>query len=290
MQAFDEGRKRINDLPLAVQCLLMSGAEPQNRWPRLHYHEYIELLYPVKGDYEVNLNGEVYQLPENSMFIINAGEPHATFAKSHDRALFCIKFLPQVLYSSEQTVTEMEYSVPYVFENLGRERVFFKEFLSETFIPKSFDSIMQEHEQKRFGYELAIRSEVLRIFSFVIRYWYESGGEAELQINAETAAVISKARRYVDEHFAEADLSSAAKVCSLSYSHFSRVFNGAMKMSFPDYVNLIRVNRSMQLLSTTEQSITDIALLCGFSSTSYYIHVFKKYKNISPNNFRRMLR
>ena len=76
MQAFDEGRKKVNNLPLAVQCLLMNGNEPQKKWPRLHYHDYIELLYPVKGDYEVNLNGTVHQMPEGSVFIINAREQH----------------------------------------------------------------------------------------------------------------------------------------------------------------------------------------------------------------------
>ena len=253
----------------------MNGNEPQKRWPRLHYHDYIELLYPVKGDYEVNLNGTVHQMPEGSVFIVNAGEQHATFAKTGDRSLFCIKFLPQVLYSSEQTVTEMEQTIPFVFKNFGVQRCFLKDELAGTGVPEVFREIIEENAEQRFGYELAIRSGVLKTFSWIIRFWLE---------------LIARVKEYVEQNLADVTLSEVARVCGLSYSYLSRTFKRVAQMSFSDYVNLARVNSSMKLLATTDRNITDIALTCGFSSTSYYIYTFKKLKNISPNSFRKMMK
>ena len=291
IQPFDEGRKVINNIPMSVECLLLNGTAPQMRWGRPHYHEYIELLYPIKGDYQVDLNGETVDMPERSMFIINTCEPHTTLAVSPgERSLFCIKFMPQVLYSSEQTVTEMEYTIPYVFENMGQRRVFPEEILKNTFVPDAFNNIISEHAEKRFGYELAIRSEVLKVFAWIIRYWHDESEQGIPDISGSTAEAIVKARNYVNLNFADATLSEAADECNLSYSYFSRIFNKAMKMSFSDYVNTVRVNYSMKLLATTDQSITDIALSCGFSSTSYYIQTFRKLKNISPNKFRKMFK
>ncbi len=289
MQAFDEGRKKVNNLPLAVQCLLMNGNEPQKRWPRLHYHDYIELLYPVKGDYEVNLNGTVYPLPEGSMFIINAGEQHTTFAKSSDRSLFCVKFLPQVLYSSEQTVTEMEQTIPFVFENFGSKRCFLKEELADTGIPEVFKEIIKENTEQRFGYELAIRSDVLKIFAWVIRFWHENGTGEQAE-KTKGLELISKVKEYIHQNLSDVTLYDVAKMCGLSYSYLSRTFKRVAQMSFSDYVNFARVNASMKLLATTDRNITDVALTCGFSSTSYYIYTFKKLKNISPNGFRKMMK
>lgn len=290
MQAINEGRKIENNIPMSVQCLLMSGEAPQEKWAAPHYHEYIELLYPVRGDYQVNLNGEIFDMPENSMFIINSGEPHATFARSCDRSLFCIKFMPQVLYSSEQTVTELEQTVPYVFENAGQKRVFFKDELVSTVVPQTFGNIIKENAERRFGYELTIRSDVLKIFAWIIRYWHENTSEQGIEISRKEASVMAGVRRYVEDNLLDATLTLAAKNCGLSYSYLSRTFKKAAKMSFCDYVNLARVNASMKLLATTDQSITDIALNCGFSSTSYYIYTFKKLKNISPNKFRKMFK
>ena len=267
----------------------MNGNEPQKRWPRLHYHDYIELLYPVKGDYEVNLNGTVHQMPEGSVFIINAGEQHATFAKSGDRSLFCIKFLPQVLYSSEQTVTEMEQTIPFIFEKFGVQRCFLKDELADTGIPEVFREIIKENTEQRFGYELAIRSGVLKVFSWVIRFWHEHGA-GDTAEKTKGLELIARVKEYVEQNLADVTLSEVARVCGLSYSYLSRTFKRVAQMSFSDYVNFARVNASMKLLATTERNITDIALTCGFSSTSYYIYTFKKLKNISPNSFRKMMK
>ncbi len=289
MQAFDEGRKTVNNLPLAVQCLLMSGKNPSGRWSRLHYHEYIELLYVVKGHYQVNLNGAIHEMPQGSMFIINSGEQHTTLPKTEEYSLFCIKFMPQVLYSSEQTVTEMEHTIPYVFKNLGAKRCFDKDMLDDAGIHKTFQNIIKEDSEQRFGYELAIRSDVLKIFAWIIRFWHETGASDTAEKGG-NAKIIAKVKEYVEQNLADASLVSAASVCGLSYSYLSRLFKRSAKMSFSDYVNLQRVNASMKLLATTDRNITDIALTCGFSSVSYYIYIFKKLKNISPNGFRKMFK
>ena len=52
---FDEGIKKQNDLPLSVQCLIMPLTTMLPKWGRLHYHDYIELLYTVKGNVSVNV-------------------------------------------------------------------------------------------------------------------------------------------------------------------------------------------------------------------------------------------
>lgn len=291
---FDEGIKQVNNHPLPIDCLIMSHQkQPQTlsapySWEVLHYHKYIELLYTVEGEYEVNISGEVHRMPEGHMMIINAEELHATRPLAARNTEICIKFIPQVLFSSEQTVTEMEYSIPYVFENFGYQRNFDAKQLAATFLPEAFARVRQEQTEKAFGYELAIRAEVLRIFAWIIRFWHEQAGKEDIPAHRESE-IIRKAREYVQAHYAEATLAAAAEHCCLSYSYFSRLFMRCMKMRFSQYVNLVRVNQSMKELALTDKSITEIALSCGFSSTSYYIQTFRQLKNTSPNQFRKSL-
>ena len=58
-QTVDEGLRVINNIPLPVDCLIMSNRGNPGSWDnrRMHYHEYIEILYPLKGDFDVMLNG-----------------------------------------------------------------------------------------------------------------------------------------------------------------------------------------------------------------------------------------
>ena len=289
--AKNEGLRRVNNIPLPIECLLMPSVGIREHWHIPHYHEYIELLYVLEGAYEVKLNGSVIRLPSHTMLIIQPGEPHTTRPVAGKQTLLCIKFLPQVLYSSEQSVTELEYTIPYVFEQFSNCRCFGPELLENTFIPQAFQEICAEKQENGFGYDLALRAQVLRIFLWIMRYWHKNAGSPSFAApNSNAAALLCRAREYVKENYATATLADAAKECGLSYGYFSRLFNTYMKMSFSDYVNLVRVNHSMQLLASTDVSITEIALECGFSTTSYYIQIFKKHKSISPNRFRKLFR
>lgn len=289
--ALDEGIRTRNNIPMPIECLLSHSKGIQSTWNMPHYHDYIELLYIFDGAYEVKVNGAIETLPRHSMFIIPAGEPHVTRRITEDHLVVCIKFLPQVLYSSEQSVTELEYSIPYVFGNLSQCRKFDFQALAGTGIHEAFQRVREETENQGFGYELAQRAYVLQIFLWVLRQWHKEAGGPELAVpNRDIAARLYKAREFINENYATVTLASAAQSCGLSYGYFSRVWSTYMQVRFSDYVNQVRVNQTMLLLASTDESITQIALGAGFSTTSYYIQTFRKYKSISPNRFRKLFR
>ena len=53
-----------------------------------------------------------------------------------------------------------------------------------------------------------------------------------------------------------------------------------------DYVNFYRIERASYLLEDHERSITDVGLECGFLESSYFTKVFRRYKNMSPKQWR----
>ena len=59
-----------------------------------------------------------------------------------------------------------------------------------------------------------------------------------------------------------------------------------MQRNFSEYVNLVRVSKAEHLLCTTDDTITDIALAAGFSTTSYFIQQFQHFKHTTPKKFR----
>ena len=53
-----------------------------------------------------------------------------------------------------------------------------------------------------------------------------------------------------------------------------------------EYLNQYRINRAAEMLLGTDESIEDIAYDCGFNDISYFIKLFKRYKNKTPLKYR----
>lgn len=94
--------------------------------------------------------------------------------------------------------------------------------------------------------------------------------------------------RYIEEHYTDPDLSvdKIATIFHISNSYFSRMFHEICNLSFPEYVNELRLNYSAQLLQTTNLNVKEIAARSGFSGVSYFGAQFKKKYGVSPSVFR----
>ena len=283
---FYEGIFRNDNGPIPVQCLIQPS-QHEGIWWRPHYHEYIELLYPLEGEYEIRVGGDIVLLSTQSLLVIRSGEPHCTRGTGTRQTLLCIKVLPEVLYGTG-LADSAEMAISLVEERFSRRRMFDRETLSGTCVPDALTAAYRECQENRFGSELILRAEIQRVFLWVARFWYEAAGAPPLTLPRPGAtAALRQVRDYVREHYATANLRDAAALCGLSYGYLSRLFGKWMNMSFSAYVNHVRVNRSLRLLVSTDMSITQIASELGFSSTSHFILAFRKDHGLSPDKYRR---
>ncbi|MCC8137722.1 MAG: AraC family transcriptional regulator [Clostridiales bacterium] len=81
-------------------------------------------------------------------------------------------------------------------------------------------------------------------------------------------------------------LETVADVAGFSKYHFSRIFKECSGYNFYDYLCLLRIKAAENLLMSKEHSITEVALLSGFSSLSTFNRMFKKKKGCTPSEYR----
>ena len=58
-----------------------------------------------------------------------------------------------------------------------------------------------------------------------------------------------------------------------------------MKVNFKQYLNKLRINHALEIMKDTTLSITEVAMQCGFSDSTYFSKVFKKYTGKSPLDY-----
>ena len=96
--------------------------------------------------------------------------------------------------------------------------------------------------------------------------------------------VIDYLRDHLDKPLKLEDL---AKVACFSEYHFHRVFGAMTGETLNDFTNRLRLEKAARLLRYSEQSLTDIALDCGFSSSATFSRAFRTGYDTSPSQFRK---
>jgi AraC family transcriptional regulator len=85
-------------------------------------------------------------------------------------------------------------------------------------------------------------------------------------------------------------LSTIANAVHLHQASFSRAFKQSTGLSPHHYLLIHRVNRAKEMMKDDpDRSLTDIALACGFSSSSQFSIVFKRIVGKRPRQYRNSL-
>lgn len=101
--------------------------------------------------------------------------------------------------------------------------------------------------------------------------------------------LINKTEDYIEINLdKQITLSDAAKNVNFSEYHFHRLFSKYSNETLKQFITRIKMERSaIYLAVNSEISITEIAFMYGYNSSSSYNKAFKKHYGMSPTEFRR---
>ncbi|HEX9136925.1 MAG TPA: helix-turn-helix domain-containing protein [Nitrospirota bacterium] len=98
---------------------------------------------------------------------------------------------------------------------------------------------------------------------------------------------IQQSVRYINENYrTDIRLDTVAGKAGMSPSHFSRIFRKVMGLSYQSYLNGCRITKAKNLLRTSPQSVTEIAVSLGFADPTGFGRIFKKLTGHTPSAFR----
>lgn len=248
-----------------------------------HYHSYYEIYYLLKGQSRMFINQDICYLHPGDALVIPPMEIHRVFYEENQEAEryrlcftkesargFCggcglNDWEPMFTRYKVSFFQEQKREVQHIFEQMEHE----------------------SHRKDSYAY-IQMQSLLYQFLSLFGRS-QEAGQQQEVLRASEES--IMRAVCYMHRHFDEnLTLEHVSQAAHMSPSYFSRKFKGTAGLGFKEYLNYIRLQKASSLLGAADETITNIALACGFSDGNYFGDVFKQAKGMPPSRFRREIR
>lgn len=251
----------------------------------LHWHENLEFIYIVSGSMTMECNGVSLEVPAGSAIVINSNEYHSCPYSQGNLALYCVMADAAVLNSRFFDACEEKYIQP-VFRN----NILFKNLVtsSERFY-RYIIEIAEEYAAKQSGFELAIKAALYNLLVFLLRNNVERIlSPRESSIRNTNHQRVNSILQYIDENYMdEVNIGVISKKLGISKFYFCKLFKKMTGKTITEYVNYVRIREAVVLLHETGMSITDIAMMVGFSDINYFSRIFKSIINQSPTAVRK---
>ncbi len=256
-----------NNFPVKVRTFSSDGIL------RPHWHEHIELLYFLGGEGDVTCNDATYRVKQGDLIVVNSTQMH-TFTPITTLSFCCV-----ILY-------------PLFFADICYDsRILISNYISnDSFVEKTMNSILEETSGNKPGADMMIKSHAYKLMAYLFRnYTLGRLSEKETNVHKSKLEKADVLLYYISKHYGEKLTSEILSgICYMNQSHFCRFFKKTFGKTPTAYINEYRVEKACGLLSETTLSIAEISASVGFDDLNYFSRTFKKIKNVTPTDFRRL--
>lgn len=260
--------------------------DPQPKFP-LHSHGFDELVIILKGTALHMIDGEAFPVRSGDVFVISREREHQ-YLDMHGLALTNILFDSESLTMPRWDIRELPgFHALFSLEPAFRKQHQFQSRLQLTDLQREqvealvYD-LTRETEKRPPGYRVMALGLFMQLAVYLSRA-YSAGATAE----SRDLLRIGEAMAHIETHYVDnMTLADLARLSHLSTRHFSRVFAACVGCAPMAYLLQIRVRRAAELLRHTDNTITDIAMKCGFSDSNYFTRCFRKFMATTPNQYR----
>ena len=243
-----------------------------------HMHRDFELSWILEGEAEVRFGGEKLALKKNDMFLANPYDLHELHASS-PALILSLQVSPaffQPFFSRIEHMVFPEHRLP-------PEKA---SSISALLYPIAIAYIKKEPL-----HELLCASGITRLFYQLLSVFpYASRTDRELLQSRKKGDLMGRILDHIDHHFGEKLLlSDIAEKENLNLYYLSHLFKHSFGMPFQEYLSRVRCEKARKQLITTDQTLLDICLGCGFSDPKYFNRDFKRQYGATPRQYRQQL-
>ena len=278
-----------------------------------HWHKEWELIRIIKGCFPIHADETEILAKEGDILLLRDGmlhggtprdciyecflfDLHGLFrnldsVKKYLRPIYRQQLLPKIYYIGCE--------VPEISAIISELMEVYRNQTSYNATESSMPAAIQDNYSATASYrsslsplgdlhELITISCISKLFTVILQTGNYSLNEEEAMNTSHRIDQVKSVLEYIEGHYtAPITLEILAGVAGMNPKYFCRFFRSITHQTPLDYVNHYRIEQAAQKLLTTNLSVTDISLECGFNDSSYFVKVFRKYRGLTPNQYRK---
>lgn len=252
-----------------------------------HWHEEAEFTLITEGQalYQIDLTeypveaGDLLFIPPLVLHSISLQEYPKISSETY---VFHMNFLG----GNSTDICSTRYLTPLMNQEFFMPYLIKPEHPAYASLRKIFNQINSLYGEEVPGYELALKSLFLQAVFLLLQY-----SKRNLSSGTDTSSdKLKQVLDFIETHYAQnITISDLAKLCYFSDYHFMRFFKKHMNMTCVEYINNLRLEKSVELFEQGNTSILDVSLSTGFHNLSYFHKVFKRKYHMTPKSFLKQL-
>nr|WP_319509536.1 two-component regulator propeller domain-containing protein [uncultured Draconibacterium sp.] len=112
-------------------------------------------------------------------------------------------------------------------------------------------------------------------------------GKDTIEVGSLDNFFLNKVRDVIEKNLTEESFSmeALAEELMISRSKLHRKIKSLSGITTSEFVNLVRIKKAVELITTENYRFNEVAYLVGFSSQSYFNRCFKKVYNVTPKEY-----
>lgn len=146
-----------------------------------------------------------------------------------------------------------------------------------------FSDYVERYRDMPLWQKMELRGAILMLFSRFLR-------KAVLHMWTSDDRM-KRVQEHIHSHICHnIDVEELADVACVTKPYLIRLFKREFGTSPVQYINKKKVERAQLLLYTTDMPVKEVAYQLGFSDHSYFIRMFRKQTDITPQEYRERMR
>lgn len=252
-----------------------------SQYVRDHWHEDLEYFYIIDGCLEFMVNGKQFHLTKGEGIVVNSKRIHSNWSNKGDSCEFlCIIIHPSYMCAS--SYIEQKYVSPILSPHSADYLLLSQNDWTKQIIDEMLSLLEMDKNAK--ATELKIIETSFRCLRYMHEHIDFSTAKQPAPIHVNT---FKSMMSYIQEHYMEkVSLDDIASAGNVGKTLCAKIFKRYVAKTPGDYLISYRVTKSMDLLTTSDLSVTDIAFQTGFTSGSHYTKTFREMVGCTPSEYR----
>ncbi|MBQ7875624.1 MAG: helix-turn-helix domain-containing protein [Oscillospiraceae bacterium] len=244
-----------------------------------HFNDWFELVYISEGEAEFSIKNRSFRVLKGDFLFVDYNTAHGYSTESGvEMQCFHIKhgYLEQLIPIFDASIIMCNSADVFLPKNNYNE------------VKENFNKMVKHFQSDSDLDVMGFHCYLFMLIYILTRDFTLKDGKNRINQLKKSDNQIDIIIDYIHKHYNEQiSLDTISEALHLSSSYISRLFKEQLNIGYKDYLNKIRLNHAVYMLTNSSKNIVDIANECGFPNNKSFIEIFKQEYGKTPSQYRK---